>query len=56
LSLKRASNQSVLRLDGIELSVHAFGFVAGSFDPLPPLTLNHFPLKLQIGSHQQACL
>src|SRR6202023_3171964 len=37
---KGARNQPVLRLDGIELSAYPLGFVAGSFNPLPPVTLN----------------
>jgi hypothetical protein len=56
LPLEGASNQPVLRLDGIELSAHALGFVAGPLDPLLPLTLNRLSFLFQIGRHQQACL
>jgi hypothetical protein len=56
LPLKGTGNQSVLRLDGIELASHTLGFIAGPFDALLPLALNRLALVFQIASHQQACL
>ena len=56
LALESASNQPVLRLDGIELPTRPFGPVAGTLESVSPLSIQRRALAFQLASGQQAHL